>query len=337
MLVNALYYITKDNNSIKCTLCPHFCVLKEGQIGFCNVRQNIDGKLQSLNYGILSAINTDPIEKKPLYHFHPDKQILSIGSVGCNLKCNFCQNSEISQSHTKDYPFIKEVTPEQISYTAQSINNNIGIAYTYNEPTIFYEYMLKTAKLNHENGLKNVMISNGYINKVPLKELIKNIDAFNIDIKSISNDFYIKHTKGRLQPVLDTIEYIINEGKHIELTNLILPTLNDSKKEFEKLISTIKEIGGVNIIFHISKYFPHYKSEIKQTGTKKIVELFSIAKKHLNHVYIGNLDCSKGQNTYCPICGNTLIKRTNYYTTVVGLNKQVECKKCKTKIKNIIL
>lgn len=337
MFPKALFQLRLQNNTLQCTLCPHNCILKNGQTGNCRVRKNINGTLFSLNYGKITAIHTDCIEKKPLYHFFPGKSILSIGSIGCNLKCNFCQNSDISQSDAEEYKDYKTFEAHEIISRVQNTENNIGLAYTYNEPIIFYEFMYDIASEIKKINYSNVMVSNGFVNKEPLKRLLKVIDAFNIDLKGFSNDFYKNQTTGKLQPVLDTIETIVKSKKHIEITNLVIPTLNDDEKIFEDMINNLYDIGGSNIILHLSKYFPHYKSMIAETEKKKMISLYNIAKTKLNYVYLGNINCKTGQNTFCNQCGNLLIERAYYYTKTEGISSNGFCKKCNSKIENMIL
>ncbi len=331
MLHEASFYEKLSEKKVKCTLCPHNCIIPEGKSGICHVRKNIDGILYSLNYEKLSAVHTDPIEKKPLYHFYPGKNIFSVGSVGCNLKCNFCQNSHISQINIDtEYP-TEQYNSEYIVKKALRIRNNIGIAYTYNEPIIWHEYMYETAVKAKEHNLKNVVVTNGYINPEPLHELLPLINAFNVDLKAFTDDFYKKQTKSELNPVLKTIEMIAESGTHIEVTNLIIPGLNDNINDFKKLIKFMVKVFGRNGILHLSRYFPAYKSEIPATPKETLINFYNYAKRHLNFVYLGNIKAESGNNTYCPNCGNPLIIRTMLYSSIVGLYKN-KCKNCNHKI-----
>ncbi|MCD4793352.1 MAG: AmmeMemoRadiSam system radical SAM enzyme [Bacteroidales bacterium] len=331
MIKEAQYYKKLDSQKVQCLLCPHNCIININKFGKCRVRKNIDGKLISENYAVISSFHSDPIEKKPLYHFYPGKNILSIGSVGCNLKCKFCQNSSISQSSVEEFKHAKIIYPEIIIKEAKRTRNNIGIAYTYNEPIVWYEFMLETAKKAKDEKMKNVVVTNGYINEEPLNELIPYIDAFNIDLKAFTEDFYKKQTNSSLAPVLKNIEIIKNNNKHIEITNLIIPGLNDDKHIFEDMIKKIVSISGKNTVTHLSRYFPSYKMTLNATGKSKMNELFDIAKKHLNYVYLGNIITDRGQNTYCPECNNKVISRTMYYTQINGMSNQ-RCLNCKTEI-----
>lgn len=331
--MEARYYIKLDNRNVQCELCPHNCIIQDDKSGICNVRTNDSGILLTKNYGKISSIGFDPIEKKPLYHFYPGSDILSIGSLGCNLKCQFCQNWEISQTCDEAYSRESMVySPEQIIKLALSRRNNIGIAYTYNEPTVFYEFMINTAKLAKQSGLKNVMISNGYINQKPLQDLLPYIDAFNIDLKSFSENFYREYTKSKLEPVKQTLKAIASSSKHLEITNLVIPTLNDDSIEFEEMIKWIRDNLGDEIVFHISRYFPTYKLKIEATSIEKMTSLAEIASKYLKYVYLGNVLLEEGSNTYCPKCNELVIKRSGYLSKCVSLTSKGECMKCKTQI-----
>jgi len=331
--MEALFYTKLENGNVQCELCPQNCILDNRKSGICKVRYNDSGILQTKNYGKISSIAFDPIEKKPLYHFYPGTEILSIGSFGCNLKCQFCQNWEISQTNDENFEFEGiDYSPEQVVELALSRKGNIGIAYTYNEPTVFYEFMLNTAKLAKQSGLKNVMISNGYINQKPLENLIPYIDAFNIDLKSFSNDFFRDYTKSKLEPVKQSLKTIKLFNKHLEITNLVIPTLNDDSTEFEEMIKWIQQNIGDDVIFHISRYFPKYKLNVKATSIDRMILLKEIASKYLKYVYLGNILLEEGSNTYCPECKELLIKRSGYSSKLISINSQGDCMKCGTTI-----
>jgi pyruvate formate lyase activating enzyme len=328
--MRALYFEIQEDKKVQCNLCPHHCLLNDGQTGICRVRSNIEGMLVTDNYGKLSSIHADPIEKKPLYHFYPGRKILSIGSVGCNMQCNFCQNCEISQTSVKEFEWIKNYSAEILLKDACSLPGNIGIAYTYNEPVVFYEFMLDTAKEIHNKGLKNVMVSNGFIEEKPLLELIPYIDAFNIDLKAFTNDFYKKQTHSKLEPVKRTLEIISKSGKHLEITNLIIPTLNDNEKTFADMVNWISRTLGNNTILHLSRYFPRYLSEIMITSERTLIQFKKIAEKYLHYVYLGNVGLEA--NTVCAGCNKVVIERMGYQTKVLGLDKNGKCLKCYTPI-----
>jgi len=329
----ALYYNKlQEDNKTQCLLCPHNCVINDGKRGICGVRKNIEGTLYSENYGQVTAMGFDPIEKKPLYHFHPGSFILSVGSFGCNFKCHFCQNWEISQS-TIDETGKKEThTPEQIVETAIARKDNTGIAFTYNEPVIYYEFMLDTAKLAKENGLKTVMVSNGYINSEPLQHLLPYMDAFSIDLKGFTDEFYKKNTKASITPIMDNLKQIRKNGNFLEITNLVIPTLNDDNNNFSEMIKWIRDELGEKTILHISRYFPGYKSTIEPTSISKLKEFYSIAKEHIHYVYLGNAHVENANNTYCDNCGELLVSRESFYAELVGIDKEGNCKNCGNKV-----
>ncbi|MCK4661780.1 MAG: AmmeMemoRadiSam system radical SAM enzyme [Bacteroidales bacterium] len=328
----AQFYINLDNNKIKCTLCPHNCIVDLNKRGVCGVRKNIKGKLVSEIYGKLCSLNFDPIEKKPLYHFFPGKIILSLGSIGCNFKCKFCQNNDISQSTIDDFPYLKEYSSDNIINIAVNQPNNTGIAFTYNEPTVWYEFMLEIAIKAKKNNLNTSMVTNGHINNKPLEELIDYMDAFNVDLKAFTNDFYKKQTSGNLEPVKETLKFIVSKNKHLEITNLIIPTLNDDPKIFEQMIKWISKELGENIVLHLSKYFPRYKMNIPETSISKLIEFYEIAKKELNYVYLGNVAYHEGNNTICNKCRETVILRKGYYTQLTGIDINGNCNNCGNKI-----
>ena len=328
----ALYYQKKDNGLLECNLCAHNCQISEGNYGICKSRKNIDSKLFSENYGKICSIASDPIEKKPLYHYHSGKYILSIGSVACNMKCDFCQNWEISQSNVNEYFYLRKYQPQQIVDKAKLTKNNIGIAYTYNEPTIWYEFMLDTAKIATENGLKNVMVTNGYINPKPLKELCNFIDAFNVDLKSFDSSFYLKISKAKLQPILENLKTIKKRNKHLELTNLVIPSVNDNVNVFEEMMKWIANELGEKTVLHISRYFPRYKMTAAPTPVSKLLELYNIAKQYLNYVYLGNVSLSEGNDTFCKSCGKLVIIRRDYLTKIIGISENGSCSTCGTNV-----
>ena len=330
----ALFFEKLGDNKVKCNLCPHNCIINEGKRGLCRVRKNIKGELYSEVYGKISALHFDPIEKKPLYHYYPGKIILSLGSIGCNLYCKFCQNWEISQTSIDDYPYLKDYSVDEIIDIALKKTDNIGIAYTYNEPIVWYEYMLDIAKQAKKKNLKNVMVTNGFINKGPLENIIPFIDAFSVDLKGYTEEFYKNLTSSKLEPVKKSLKLIKDRGKHLEITNLVIPTLNDDEKIFEDMVCWIADEIGKDTVLHLSRYFPTYKLNIEPTPLTKLVELFEIAKKRLNYVYLGNVTFSEGSDTFCSNCGKLLIKRQGYSTKVVGIDNKGNCKYCGNKILN---
>ena len=277
------YYSKVEDNKVQCLLCPHNCKIGNNNIGLCKARKNIEGILYSLNYGIISSYGMDPIEKKPLNNFYPQHRILSIGSFGCNLKCSFCQNYRISQVKGDGVA----TTPKNIVDIALREAKNLGIAFTYNEPLIGYEFVKDTAILNKENDKKNVLVTNGYINREPMEELLPYIDAMNIDLKFSNEEDYKKVAGGSLKPVLDTIE-LCNKKCHVEVTTLIVSGYNDNEKAIEKIAEMLSEIDP-KIPLHLSRYFPNYKYEEKATSIEFMYEALDIALKYLDTVYLGNI------------------------------------------------
>jgi len=270
----ALFFRKLDKNKVQCNLCPHECILDEGKLGICGVRRNVQGILVNETYERISAIHFDPIEKKPLYHFYPGSIILSVGGIGCNLSCSFCQNCDISQASVETFAWFRHYSVEDIVNMAIDKNDNIGVSFTYNEPTIHYEYMLEIAKAAKTRGMKTTMISNGYINPEPLKRLLRYTDAFNIDLKAFRNDFYKKHAKATLEPVLVTLKTLKQNNKHFEMTNLVIPGLNDDVAVFREMIQWICDELGEDSILHISRYFPHHKMDIESTPARTLVRMF---------------------------------------------------------------
>jgi pyruvate formate lyase activating enzyme len=287
-LKEASFYITEADGKLKCLLCPKECFISENKTGVCGTRENTDGVLYALTYSKPVAIHLDPIEKKPLYHFHPGEVILSIGTLGCNLDCKFCQNHGISQDFDESsFEGFKEVTPEGIIDICKK-NGYKFVAFTYNEPTIFFEYMFDVAVMCKANGIKTVMVSNGQINEEPLLKLIEYMDAFNIDLKSFNPDFYRKICGGEIETTKQTIETIVKHKKHLEVTMLLIKGANDNEEEFEEMCKYLSSLDK-NIVLHLSRAFPDYKMEFEVTPIKLINRFYDIAKSHLKNVYKGNI------------------------------------------------
>jgi len=329
----ALFWRPFHDNTVQCRLCPHVCKIELDALGRCGARQNIDGKLISLVYGKPISIHVDPIEKKPLYHFIPGSKILSIGTVGCNLHCLHCQNWEISQTQGTEVQG-EVVTPEKIIQIAKD-NNCEAIAYTYNEPTIFYEYMLDIMKLARVAGMYNVIVSNGFINPEPLFKIIKFIDAANIDFKSINEKFYKEVCMGHIAPVLATIKLLHKNKVHLELTNLIIPTLNDKPEDIKKLCEWIKLNLDVEVPLHFSAFHPSYKlMALPRTDLKKLRDAHKIAVDvGLKHVYLGNVIDPSHESTHCTECKSLLIRR-NGFEIIENKLKTGKCK-CGKKLAGI--
>ena len=327
--MEARFYSHLRDDTVQCDLCPHRCIIMSGRSGTCRVRTNRNGKLFADTYGSLSATHFDPIEKKPLYHFHPGSEIFSLGSLGCNFRCPCCQNYEISQSGKPGFPRLQEMDIEKVLKTAGSNPANIGIAYTYNEPFVWYEFMFDIAKRVKEMGLLNVVVSNGYINPEPLEELIPYIDAFNIDLKAFDVRGYKEFTGGELPYVLHTLGTIAKHEKHLEITMLVVPGLNDDMGQFESMVQWIRDRLGKSTPLHLSRYFPHYKMDTEPTRLDLMVSMAEKAKEQLDHVYLGNVPGSEFQDTYCPSCGGLVVRRRGYTTQLTGLAADGTCKDCR--------
>jgi pyruvate formate lyase activating enzyme len=318
----------ENGDKLECLLCPHYCKLTAGKSGICGVRKNTGEKIELMTYGVLSGYATDPVEKKPLYHFFPGHNILSIASYGCNMKCDFCQNYNISQHIPGS--LIPEITPEKIINSALSADNNIGIAFTYNEPVIWFEFMRDTAILAKNEGLFTVMVSNGYVNSDPLDEIVQFIDAFNIDLKAFNNSFYRKLTGADIDPVRNCLKQIARSGKHLEITTLIIPGQNDGEKEIAMQSEWIAGELGKDVPLHLSRYFPTFRRDDPPTSQETLNRLFETAAKNLEYVYMGNTISDAGQKTCCPKCGVPVTIRSGYKTRLLNLDTGGKCTGCGT-------
>lgn len=279
----ALYYEKKENLKVKCLLCPKYCMIEPGEIGHCRVRKNIDGTLYALSYGKVTGFHLDPIEKKPLHNYKQGSIVFSFGSYGCNLRCQFCQNYEIAHGN----PRTVDMTSDEVIKKAKEDSRSIGIAYTYNEPLINYEFTLACAKKAKEKNLDNILVTNGFINEAPLKALLKYIDAMNIDLKAFNNEFYKEICDGSIETVKNNI---VESAKvtHVEITCLVIDGLNSNQDEILDMVQWIASIDK-NIPLHLSRYFPRYKMKRPATKVDTLLKLYKIAKEHLNHVYLGNI------------------------------------------------
>ncbi|MEA2076799.1 MAG: AmmeMemoRadiSam system radical SAM enzyme [Candidatus Marinimicrobia bacterium] len=299
-----------EGDSIQCWLCPHRCTLSEGQRGLCLVRTVIDGKLVSTVYALPSALRVDPIEKKPLYHFLPGSQSFSLGTQGCNLKCEFCQNWHLSTQYGHA---TVQVSPEEIVSEALKAECD-SIAFTYNEPIIFAEYAMDIRDLASKAGIPCIMVTNGYITPKARKDVFKGIKAVNIDLKAFSNELYMKYTGAQLDPVLNTIKWCIEEGIHTEITTLIIPGVNDDPEMIQKECQWISKHCGNDVALHISAFHPDYKmKDYPRTSRSILIRCNEIAKKcGLKYTYVGNYP-GFDNNTYCPQCGEIILKRDLYH------------------------
>lgn len=332
----ALYYELYKDDIIKCTLCPHNCLIKDDEKGICSVRQNKKGKLYTLVYDKVLSAHIDPIEKKPLFHFLPGSSIFSFCTVGCNFKCDFCQNygeSQISKGNSGKI-IGEKINPKEIVKLAIE-NKCESIAMTYVEPTIFYEFAYDVCKEAQKHNVKTVFVSNGYISRGPLKKLAKYLDAINIDLKSFNNNFYKKICGAKLQPVLDSIKLYHKLGVWVELTTLIIPDENDSDDEFRQIAEFIVSIDK-NIPWHVSRFHPHYKMLDKTiTPFETLKRAYDIGKKvGLNHVYIGNIPINEYEDTKCPKCKKVVIGRLGYNVHGYHIKNSV-CQFCGEKIDGV--
>lgn len=302
-----------ENGKVRCGLCPHGCLIADGKSGICRVRINTGGRLVSAVYGRVSGSALDPIEKKPLYHFYPGARIFSIGTVGCNFSCAFCQNCEISQFDAATRAMSAgEVVAQALA------SGSLGVAYTYNEPTIWFEFVRDTAELAAQSGLKNVLVTNGFISGAAQERLSGLIDAVNVDIKSMDPDFYRRLCGGRLEPVLEAARRY-RAFAHVEITHLVIPQENDDDANFEKLGKWVAANLGRSTPVHLSAYRPRYRLKRPPTDAATLERAFEIVSRYVDYVYLGNIDAQRGADTVCPECKNVLIRRTGYETEITGL------------------
>jgi len=325
--VEARFYQKLDGGGVECHICPRHCRVTDLERGFCGTRENRQDTYYTLVYGLPCSLNIDPIEKKPLFHFYPGTTALSLATAGCNVDCKFCQNWEISQSRPeqmKNYEF----SPQDAVDVCRS-RQVPSIAYTYSEPVIFYEYMYDMAALGRQHGIKSVMITGGYIDEEPLRQLIEQLDAIKVDLKSIREDFYRDVVRGELKPVLDRLVQMRKAGIWLEIVNLVVPTLNDTDKEFTDLARWIKTYLGTDVPVHFSRFHPQYLlTNLPATPQRTLERAHQICRAEgLEYVYLGNLPSHPAESTYCPKCGDMVIERRGYRTRVIGLTGN-RCKSC---------
>lgn len=299
------------------------------------MRENDEGKLYSLNYAAASSIAVDPIEKKPLFHFYPGTTVFSLGSVGCNFRCKYCQNWGISQAELEHIP-TRDMLPEEAIRLTKEYDCK-SIAWTYNEPTMWFEYTLDSAKLAKKEDIKTVYVTNGYMSEESFQEINPYLDAANIDLKGMSNKFYEDLCEARLKPVLDNIIRMHDAHIHIEVTNLLIPGYNDSKEDIKALISFMVEEVGVEVPLHFTRFFPQYQMQnIPPTNIESLQRAHDLAKESgMQYVYIGNAPTADGETTFCPECGEPIIKRDGFSVVSDELKKTRKCPKCKAPL-NII-
>lgn len=320
-MTEAAYWDPRDDGKVQCRLCPHHCVIADGKRGLCRVRRNRGGTLYSEIYGQVTSVAMDPIEKKPLYHFHPGTRILSLGTRGCNFACAFCQNWSISQAEARTSELSSEAAVELALR-----EGSVGIAYTYNEPVIWFEYVRDTAAIARRHGLANVLVTNGYIEAEPFAELLPLIDGINMDLKSIRPAFYQRLCHGTLEPVQRSAKAAVTQT-HLEVTALVIPGHNDTDEELEEMAQWIAGELGPDVPAHLSAYFPRYKLQAPPTPPETLDRAYAIFQQRLRHVYLGNVYGRVGANTDCHACGARLIERRGYATRVVGL-REGACAAC---------
>lgn len=308
-MFEAKHYEGQEGGAVRCLLCPRLCLIREGESGFCRVRENLAGTLYSRNYALVSSCAVDPVEKKPLYHYYPGKRVLSVGTIGCNLACRFCQNWTISQDHR-----VSTVEAAPSTLVSQCLEEQrkdpacIGLAYTYSEPVVWYEYVMETARLARKAGLKNILVTNGFINLQAWAELLPWVDALNIDVKSFDDTFYQQVCSGRVGPVEAAVETAVKAGAHVEVTTLVIAGLNDGEEEVAALA---RWLAGLNagLPLHLSRYFPAFKLECPPTPVAAMKRVAAVARRHLSYVYVGNVWGAEHNSTYCPGCGELLLRR----------------------------
>jgi pyruvate formate lyase activating enzyme len=328
-------YKKLENKRVMCGICPNRCVLAPGDRSVCRSKVNIGGKLYTLAYGNPCAINTDPVEKKPLYHFKPRTTAFSLAATGCNFRCLNCQNWEISQVRPEDIPDTHELFPDDVVEAAKKTRVR-SIAYTYSEPVTFFEYMIDTARMAKDAGLYNLLVSNGYINKKPLLELCRVLDGAGVNLKSYSDDVYRKLNGGRLRPVLNTFQTLHEQGVHFEIINLVIPAYTDDEDMVARMCRWILENIGPDHPLHFIRFFPRYKLDrLPPTPVSTLTGFRKLAMREgLRYVYVGNVPRHEGNNTYCHNCGKLLIERSGYFIPTYKLAGD-RCSFCNTRIPGV--
>jgi len=327
----ARHWTRIKNTTVECRLCPNQCILGKGETGLCRARKNIDGSLYSLVYSRIAAMHTDPVEKKPLFHFIPGSSALSIATAGCNFSCRFCQNWQLSQSDPHDVES-REIKPQELGVTARKQKIPV-IAYTYNEPTVQFEYIMDSSALSRKKGIKSIMISNGYIQKKASLELASQLDAVKIDLKAFSDSFYRNICGGSLTAVLDNLAAVHGSGTWLEIVVLIIPTMNDSPGEIKKMTSWINRNLSPHVPVHFTRFHPMYKiRNLPSTPVSSLERCRSIAvEQGIHYAYVGNVPGHRYENTYCHACGAMIVSRTGYFNIVSNIRSGA-CPRCGTAI-----
>ncbi len=338
----AMVYEKLDEKAVRCHLCAHRCLIRDGRKGICLVRENQNGTLYTLVYGQAVAIHVDPIEKKPLYHFYPGTSAYSVATVGCNYRCQWCQNWEISQAVREEHLLFGslEAPPERLVREARRTQCR-SIAYTYTEPTIFFEYAYDTARLAHSVGIANVFVTNGYMTEEALEIIQPYLDAANVDLKAFRDETYRKLIGARLQPVLETLKKMKEQGIWLEVTTLVVTNVNDDEGELREIARFISQELGPDVPWHVSRYHPAFKTDEPPTPITTLVRAWEIGREEgLHYVYVGNVPGwampagVRGESTYCPRCNTLLINRTGYFITANRVRNGA-CPRCSTSIAGV--
>lgn len=331
----ASYWEPVEGGMVRCLLCPHGCMIAEGRFGICGTRSNVSGRLAAMAYAVYPAVNMDPIEKKPLNHFLPGTGVLSIGSVGCNLTCRMCQNWTLSRGGIDVRS--RRLMPEELLAMARSIGSP-SVAFTYNEPSMNYEYLMDAAPMLKENGIRTVLVTNGFLRPEPWRDVMGAMDAANIDVKGFTERFYKEIAGGRLRPVLDNTKAAFESGVHVEITYLIIPGENDSSDEIGSFSEWVGKDLSPELPVHFTRFHPDYKMmDHRPTPVGTMEKAREIARKAgLVHVYIGNMAGVDHNDTTCPRCGSLLISRTHLSVKLTGLRGDA-CSKCGTRLHGVFL
>lgn len=330
----AMFWKEKEDDTVECELCPHNCTIKNGRRGICGIRENVNGILVPRAYGIYPAVHSDPIEKKPLYHFLPGESILSVGSVGCNLNCRYCQNWSLSKDNIdgKDGFYI---SPEEMVRGAKR-EGSVGIAFTYNEPTINAEYILDAGPLLRREDMKMVLVTNGFLSPEPWDRIMEYTDGANIDVKGFTERFYRDLTGSRLEPILRNVKSAFERSVHVELTYLVIPGYNDSPEEVDEYLNWVKENISDDIPLHFTRFHPDYKmSDVPATPVDTLERIMKQCERAgMKYFYIGNVLLNDYNNTGCPECGKVVIKRSGFSIKTKGL-KHGKCSSCGAPIRGV--
>ena len=331
----AMLYEKLDEGKVRCNLCAHRCLIAEGSKGVCQVRRNVQGELRTLVYGRIISGNVDPVEKKPLYHFYPGSTAYSIATPGCNFRCEWCQNWEISQMPREQHLLTgRETTPEQIVASAAQVGSR-SIAYTYTEPTVFFEYAYDIARLARQAGIANIFVTNGYMTGEMLDLLYPNLDAANVDLKAFRDETYRRRIGGHLQPVLDSLKKMKQQKVWVEVTTLVIPGINDEPAELQDIAGFVANELGPETPWHVSRFFPTYKlTDAPPTPVETLERAVEIgAQTGLRYVYTGNLHGET--NTACHHCGHLLVRRIGYHVRQNDVSAEGKCPKCGTSVAGI--